>query len=133
VTEQQIPQRVRAFIADHIDSVLQLEVLLLLHAAPDRHYLRADVARELRIAPEWVQKQLVILQSMGLLESQMNGAEPRYHYHPKSADLSEAVDGLAAAYADYRVTVTSLIFATPKDQLRSFADAFRLRNQDADG
>lgn len=133
MTEQQIPQRVRAFIADHIDSVLQLEVLLLIHASPGRQYTRADIARELRINPEWVEKQLVILQVKGLLAGQPNGAEGTYQYAPKSPDLDDAVRGLAAAYVDYRVTVTSLIFATPNDQLRSFADAFRLRNQESDG
>lgn len=133
MTEHQIPQRVRSFIADHIDSVLQLEVLLLLHAAPQRHYTRADIARELRINPEWVQKQLAILQAKALLTSESTGADSTYYYAPKTSDLNEDVQALAAAYADYRVTITSLIFATPNDQLRSFSDAFRLRNPKTDG
>lgn len=132
MTEEQIPQRVRTFIADHIESVVQLEVLLFLQADQRRECSCADIARELRIAPDWAESQLVKLRARGLLASEA-GAEQLYRYAPRSPDLDEAVRGLAEAYTDYRVTVTSLIFAKPSDQLRSFADAFRIRNTQSDG
>lgn len=146
MTEDQIPTPVRTFIADRIDSVVQLEVLLLLHADPRREYTSADIGRELRINPDWAADQLQVLYARGLLglcgppgpgpAGGGSAAGACYHYAPASAELDAAVSGLVAAYADYRVTVTTLIFAKPAksaEQIRSFADAFRIRRPDRSG
>jgi hypothetical protein len=126
VSDPQIPQEVQAFIADHIESVVQLEVLLLLHAAPQRVLSAADIGTELRIDPAWAGEQLVNLCSRGILTCTTTG-ESLYRYSPRTPEMDRAVAGLAQAYTDRRVTVIGLIFSKPVDKIRSFADAFRLR------
>jgi len=136
-----IPADVRALIAQRIDSVAQLEVLLLLHADPARAWPADEVARELRIEPAGAQTQLDDLVRRGLVRATATppaaappgGAAPqRFAYGPASGHLSSTVDALARAYADRRVAVISLIYSKPPDPVRTFADAFRFRDRDRD-
>ena len=127
--DNDIAAHVRAFIAERVDSVAQLEVLLLLHARPDRGWTARDVAAELRIDPNWAERQLAELPRRALAAA----SGESYRYAPATAELADAVAGLAKAYAERRVTVINLIFSRPADTLRSFADAFRLRKDKPDG
>ena len=43
---------VRTFIAEHIQSVAQLELILLLHSNPHQPWRAADAAREFGLSPE---------------------------------------------------------------------------------
>lgn len=132
MSDEGIPQEVRAFIADHIDSVLQLELLLLLHAKRDRDFDAAEVMEEMRIDLTWAATQLDFFCARGIL-SCTDAAPRRYRYAPRSAEMDAAVAKLDQTYADRRVSVISLIFSKPTDKLRSFADAFRVRKEKNDG
>jgi len=125
-----IPPRVRELIIDHIDSVMQLEVLLLIASQPQRAWTASDLAELLRIDPAWVDSQLRAMAAGGLACEQPDPAA--FRFEPRSAELSQAVDELARTYADRRVTVIGLIFAKPIDKIRSFADAFRIRKDKTD-
>jgi hypothetical protein len=129
VGEAGISQTVQAFVADHIDSVLQLEVLLLLRGRPGTEFVARDIADELKIDPTWVEAQLENMCARGLLACPDASVNPRrFRYEPKAPDLSAVVDELARAYADRRVSVISLIFSKPPaSPIRTFADAFRFR------
>jgi hypothetical protein len=126
LAQEEIPSNVRAFLNDHVESVVQVEVLLLLYAEPARAFSTADVVSALRIEPAWAEAQLSNLCTRGMLAANGDGA---YHWAPRTAEIDAAVAGLARAYADRRVTVIGLIYAkpAPSDPLRSFADAFRIR------
>jgi hypothetical protein len=126
VSDAGIPPEVRQFIADHVDSVLQLEILLLLLANRDKSFSVADVVTELRVDVAFVSEQLDNLCARGML-TRTDGEPKSYRYGPRTPELGQAIEGLRTAYADRRVSVISLIFAKPVDKLRSFADAFRLR------
>ena len=117
----------KAFIAGYLDSVVQLETLLMLHAAPDREWEADDLARDLRIDRGWADGQLQGLCEQGLAVCSDGPAGRRYRYAPDGASTRAAIDGLARAYAERRVTVIGLIFAKPADSLRAFSDAFRIR------
>jgi hypothetical protein len=132
VTDSGIPSDVRKLIADHIDSVLQLEILLLLHTHPQKDWCVTEVATQLRVDVAFVQEQLASLCARGILMC-TEGEKMIYRYGPRDAELHRAIEGLQSAYADRRVSVISLIFAKPLDKLRSFADAFRLRKDDHNG
>jgi hypothetical protein len=126
-----LPEDVRRFIADHIESVEQLEILLLLHQHGGRVWTAESVARELRIAPISAGERLDDLARASIL-SRTQGNPAEYRYAPASPKLDEAVAGLATAYSERRVTVINLIFSKPVDKIRTFADAFRLRRDDDD-
>ncbi len=120
----------RRLIAEHIDSVEQLEILLLLYQHPERSWSEESVARELRISPMSAGDRLKDMARAAIL-SKVQGTEGEYRYTP-DAQMGEAVAGLAAAYSERRVTVINLIFSKPVDKIRTFADAFRLRRDDDD-
>jgi hypothetical protein len=122
---------VRRLIADHIDSVEQLEILLLLYQHPERTWDAEAVARELRVAAVSAAERLEDMTHSGIL-ARKDGKPVEYRYAPKSAGLGDAVRGLALAYSERRVTVINLIFSKPVDKIRTFADAFRIRRDDDD-
>ena len=132
MTDDGIPPEVKSFVADNIDSVVQLEALLLLHARPDRSFTPAELAKELRIDPAWAEpnlKQLCGRQIVVCDES----ADHRYQYSPQSDQLKRTIDALANCYATRRVSVIALIFSKPPSPLQHFADAFRIRKEKTDG
>jgi hypothetical protein len=125
VAETGVPTSVRGFIASHIVSVAQLEVLLLLRAASDKEWTSTEVARALVTQPEAAAGWLEDLRQRGLaIES-----EGRYRYAPLSVELDQIVDDLAESYAKYRVAVIGLIFGRPSEGVTRLADAFRIRRK----
>jgi hypothetical protein len=58
---------VRRFVAEHIDSVTQLELLLILHRDPARAWSAEGVGREMRLPPAWAGAQLERFTLQGLL------------------------------------------------------------------
>lgn len=121
--ERGIPRDVRAFIGEHLSSLAQLEILLLLHGASERTFTPEAVAESLRIEPGWAATELDGLSRRGLLASD----PPVYRYEPSSPQLASTVDGLAKAFSTHRVSVITLIFSTPSESIGSFADAFKIR------
>jgi hypothetical protein len=123
VQESGVSAPVRRFIAGHIESVGQLEVLLLLRAAADKAWTIDEVARAVvtqsASAAGWLEQ----LRADGLL-ARVDG---RYRYSPPGAAVERAIDDLAESYAKYRVAVIGLIFSKPSEQVRDFPEAFRLR------
>lgn len=129
---QGIPPDIKAFILERIDSVVQAEVLLLLYRNAPQSYDAAEIAKELRIDRSAARDQLLELTSRGLL-APAEGQSEAYQYQPQTLDFDRAVAGLAREYEDRRVSVISLIYSKPIDQIRSFADAFRIRKDRSNG
>ncbi len=127
-----LPEGVRRLIAEHIDSVEQLEILLLLYQHPERSWTAEAVARELRVSAFSAGDRLKEMARAAIL-SHLEGSAVEYRYAPESPQMAEAVAGLATAYTERRVTVINLIFSKPVDKIRTFADAFRLRRDDDNG
>ena len=130
MNQRGIPREVQDFIRSHLSSVAQLEILLLLQAAPGRPHAPDDVAESLRIDPVWAGAEMQRLHTNGLFERSEDGSA--YCYRPGTPALDAAVRGLAKAFSTHRVSVITLIFATPSDSVGSFADAFKLK-RDNDG
>jgi hypothetical protein len=129
VGEDDIAPEVRTFLASHIESVLQLEVLLLMRSRAGETWTAESVSREFRIDPTWTEQQLANLAALGALAREAGGA---YRYGPASESLERVISATADAYGTHRVTLIGLIFSKPPSPLRSFADAFRLRKDSKD-
>lgn len=121
-----IPEKVRLFIRDYIQSVEQLEILLLLYQHPDKEWTPNAVSKEIRSTPISTAKRLSDLKAARLVDEK-SGSEKVYTYRPATAELSKQIAELADTYATMRVTVIDLIFSKPVDKIRTFADAFKLR------
>lgn len=121
-----IPDDVARLILERIDSVAQLEALLLLRNNPDTEWSAQSLAARLYISEEQTMTVLLSLRSRGFAVS--NPADPSlYRYRPSSPDLKGMLDRLADIYAKHLVPVTNLIHSKPKSRIQEFADAFRLR------
>ncbi|WP_434386081.1 hypothetical protein [Melittangium boletus] len=120
----ELPEGVRRFIAEHIESVEQLEILLLLFRHPERTWNADETSRELRISELSAGERLVDLARDTRVVRSENGGRD-YRYAPEDAERDEAVRGLVSAYAERRVTVINLIFSKPTDKISTFANAFR--------
>lgn len=125
VAQTGVPAAVERFIATHIESVEQLEVLLLLRGAADKDWTPREVARALVTNAESARNWLERMAAAGLLST----SDGSFRYAPPTAEVEQAVDGLAESYAKYRVTVIGLIFSKPGERVRSFSDAFRIRRR----
>ena len=124
-----IPEEVRRFLLQCIDSVEQLEVLLLLHGSPAVLWSPEAVATTLYSNPDSIARRLAGLHAKELLEA---AAASSYRYSPKTADLDATVLLLAETYRQRRVAVITVIASKPMENVRAFSDAFRLRKKDKD-
>jgi DNA-binding MarR family transcriptional regulator len=117
-----IPDRVKALVGEHIVSVEQLEVLLLLRESADQDWTPAQVNDQIKSSVGSVTERLANLESRGFLRRQAD----RYQYdrtNPNDAAVAE----LAVAYSERRFSIIDLIFSKPTDKLRVFARAFKIR------
>jgi hypothetical protein len=130
MAESDIPPNLRTFINEHIRSVVELEVLLLMQQDPARRWTSLDLGRALRIDPGWTERELFDLNRRGLV-TKIPGEPPLYHF-TDSPPLQAIVSQLQDVYIQRRVSIIQLIFAKPSEPIQSFADAFRLRKDQSD-
>ena len=123
------PEEVRTLVATHIQSVEQLEMLLLLNEHLNRAWTSEEVAAELRIDAMSAASRLQDLSARGFLAHNSGS----YRFRADNDELRRAVAALAEAYRDRRVSLINLIFSKPVDKVRLFADAFKLRKDESDG
>ena len=121
---EQLPSTVRQFLARYIQSVEQLEVLLLLQDQPNRSWSPGDVYSVIRSSEASIASRLKAFAKDGFLAEENDG---RYRFAPQNTDLRAAVEQTAAAYKTWRIRVVEAIFTPPSDPVQSFADAFKLR------
>ena len=113
MADPDVPKGVQRLIAECIDSVAHLEVLLLVRAAPEKRWTSEEVARALVTRPEHAGSMLAHLAGHRLLRIE----DDTYLYAPEPAQARD-VDVLAESYATRRPTVIELIFA-PRDDVRN--------------
>lgn len=122
MADEPVPDDLREFILRHIDSVAQLEALLLLRENPDEDWDVARTAKRLYASEPEVAEVLARLCADGLLSCDAE----IYRYDGQHVQQSAIVDRLAAVYARHLVPVTNMIHAKPR-RIREFAAAFRFR------
>lgn len=122
-----LPADIQQFLAQHIQSIHELEMLLLLYAEADKRWTIDMVANHLYIPSEVVEERLVDLSVRNLLRRVM---EPKQGsvYTPRD-EHHTFMQHLALHYKDRRVTMISFIFSRSDDTIRSFADAFKFRKE----
>lgn len=126
MADANITAEVEQFVARHLDTSEQVEVLLLLHSSPERTWSVEAIYQKILTSRESVARQLDLLGARGLAE--VRNAEPRaYAYRAQSPELEATVTNLATIYRQSPHRVIELIYAKPSSAIRSFAEAFRLR------
>jgi hypothetical protein len=121
MADEGIPAELRDFIATSIDSVGQLEALLLLRADADAAWDVARLAQRLYVNEAEAAAIVAQLVDRGLVVEQ-NGS---FRYDSQGKQTG-AVDRLAEAYARQLIAITNLIHTKPRG-IRAFADAFKIK------
>jgi hypothetical protein len=127
VPSDEFPADVGKYISEQVDSVAQLEVLLLLRSDPARVWTAEDVSGALKLAADHALGELRTLVRQGVAEP--CGAPEGFCFAPQTNALRELLDAVAQAYDERRVTLITMIYSKPVDKVRTFADAFRLRKE----
>ncbi|UVT17603.1 MAG: hypothetical protein H8K04_08755 [Nitrospira sp.] len=125
-----IPQEVAQFIIDRIDSIGQLEAVLLLRQSPDTWWECKPVSGRLYISEEDCASVLDGLRRQGLLVCKQEKSKPVYRYKPDTGELREMVDRLAYYYSKHLVPVSNLIHVKAQMRMEQFADAFKFLSKE---
>lgn len=115
------------FLEENIDTVPQLETLLMMHAEPGRGWTIADVAARNYIDEHRATETLNALQRRGLVV--FAEAPPVFRFHPARHEVDALVGELAACYRRKLSTVTELIHAKPSASVKEFARAFEMKKE----
>jgi hypothetical protein len=130
MAESGITEGVRAFVREHLQAIEQMEVLLLLFRTAPREWTAMGVGRELRIDPVSAARRLADFEGRSLIKARPGDQALLYWYDGASGSVDRTISELGVAYRDRRTAVINLIIAAPSDDVRIFADAFRLRRTD---
>jgi hypothetical protein len=122
------PPDLRRFIDEQIESLAQLEALLLLRHEPQRQWEATEIAKSLYIPPEMAGALLAEFGRRGFATASPSSGT-RFAYHTIDAETDNLIDRLATIYRERRVAVISLIYSKPMNKVQTFADAFRLRKE----
>lgn len=125
----EFPTELKQFIAQYIESLAQLEAMLLLHRDPQREWDCDELARELYISADMCGAIVLDLEKRRLAARNTDGSA-RFRYASSNAEVDRVVAELAALYRDRRVAVITEIYSRPVKNVQTFADAFRLRKED---
>ena len=121
----EVPIEVQRFVARYIRSFDQLEVLLVVSAAPEREWSTQAVYQIVLSNQTLVAKRLDEFVEAGLLTCY--GEPPLYRFAPVNEELKSGVVTLDAAYKMSRHKIVELIYSQPTDPMKAFSDAFKLK------
>ncbi|MBA3685033.1 MAG: hypothetical protein H0W72_07300 [Planctomycetes bacterium] len=120
-----LSDQLKQFVSRSINSVEQLEVLLLLKRDAQREWTADALSREISTSRYAAEGRLLDLRARGLATFREDGQLLHFRYLAGADDA--VVTELAAAYVERRTSIITMIFSKPNDSIGSFADAFRLR------
>lgn len=129
VSRAEIPASVVQFVTEHVRSVDQLEVLLLLMQSPDKWWDAPSLARELMIDIDSARRALERFASQNLLAIAVTG-DVRYRFQPGDMRLREVAEAFNVAYRSNRLAILNLVTGRPQRSIGDFAQAFRIRRDD---
>jgi predicted ArsR family transcriptional regulator len=123
-----IPSDVKEFLYANIDSVDQLEILRLVIGEPQKEHSALSLAQELQLPLQTVEQHLTVLAARGLLA--IANQQPLTCKHgPQTKELAAGVQELVNTYLERPVSLIKMVYEKPKEEFRSFADAFRLKKE----
>jgi hypothetical protein len=122
----QIPAHVLQFIAERIDTVPQLEALLLLWESSQRAWTEEELAARIYVSRQVAAQTLQALQRQNLVIAE--SVEPsRYRYNPQWDPTGQVMPDVAAAYSRHLVPLATFIHSRASSAVREFARAFDLK------
>jgi hypothetical protein len=127
MTSPDIPARVLQFLAERIDTVPQLEALLLLWENPQRLWSEEELAARIYVSRQAAASILQQLQRHQLVVAGESAPVVRYRYNPQWEGAGELMAEVAASYRRHLVPVATFIHSRASTAVREFARAFDLK------
>jgi len=122
MSDSNIPSEVRDFVFDYIDSVEQLEVLLLISSDDKRSWNSDELNNVIKSNVNSIEKRLSLLTSQRLIKKDENS---KYYFSPENTSLVMTVSRLAQVCKSHRHKIYEIVFS-PMKKSRDFADAFKI-------
>jgi hypothetical protein len=121
-------EQVDRFIVDEIDSVPQLEALLLFWNNRPRVWTCESMARALYVSPEVTHDILKHLAQRRLI-AEVEGARDEFALNADSDETRHMLASLDAIYRRELVRISNMIHSKASRGVRDFANAFRLKKE----
>ena len=128
VSETGFSKELEEFIGAEIQSLEQLEILLLLSGNPHRWWNARSVYEVVKSSTSSVEDRLNELAQRGLLKAE-GKPERSYQFAPNSDHYWHVVSQLRDAYKERPVKVVQAIYSKPRDGVQEFAKAFQIRKE----
>ncbi len=126
MSREAIPEDVQRFILTCIQSVPQLEAILLMRSQPGHAWNSKEISQRLYLSEKKGKDILSSLHAAGFLST--SETDPlHYSYAPHSEPMTQMVDRVAEIYAKNIIGVATLIHSNLSNQAQQFADAFKWR------
>jgi DNA-binding MarR family transcriptional regulator len=125
---QESEEEALRFLLDQIDSVPELEALLLLWQHRPAYWKISDLVRRLYIDQEQTRAILQGLSRKELVaEDELHSGS--YRYESKSERQDQLIGRAEELYRREIVRISTLIHSKPSRAIRDFADAFRFKKE----
>jgi DNA-binding HxlR family transcriptional regulator len=126
MSSTQIPAHVLQFIAERIDTVPQLEALLLLWEGSQRAWAEEELAARIYVSHQVAAQTLQALLRQNLVTAE-SAPTPQYRYNPQWDPTGQVMPDVAAAYRRHLVQLATFIHSRASTAVREFARAFDLK------
>lgn len=125
-----LPRDVAQTVDTYVDSLVGLEILLLLFREPERGWTAEQAAEQLRIPVAGARRELDLMVLRNLAQAHVHGGgndEPVFQFAPADEEGALAVHRIADAYGSRRIALINHVASQALNRIRSIADAFRLK------
>jgi len=128
VSEKVFSEELERFIAAEVNSLEQLEILLLLSGNPHKWWTATGVYEVITSSVQSVQDRLNEMVARGILRKEAEN-EVRFQFKPTNDAVWNITSELRDAYKERSVKVVQAIYSKPPDAVQEFARAFRVRKE----
>ena len=122
-----IPPRVLKFLAEKIDTVIELEALLIMSDDENRAWTEQEVAARLYTQPASAARVLDALSRRQLIAAE--GKPPQYRFNQPHSDDRTLIAEVAQAYSRNVVAISTYIHSKASVSVKEFARAFDLKKE----
>jgi hypothetical protein len=114
---RELPRETRRLLAEHVHSVGELDLLMLLDGDRTREWRVEKICDALRCPRSWAERRLSAMVGAGLLVEE----QCRYRCAPTSRELDYALRGLERAHRTQQADLLTMI-VSPRRRRHAFAD-----------
>lgn len=119
-----------AFMADHVRSLDELQLLMSVIQSSERWWDARVAAREIGLSHAAAGEALDRFAAQNLLDIRVTD-EVRYQFRPGTDVLRDAARATSEAYRRNPIALARLVARTSPRGIADFADAFRIRRDDS--